>query len=106
MTTVINMISSRGNKVLNQFIIKGYTIQMPDDTYQGDLFQSYKSNISFIAYECGNTGAIRKVFLDENYWNYSNTTSRYRNQFLNHTTKEIKDKIKSGEYILTDLNGE
>jgi len=46
----------------------------------------------------------REVLLDKKYWNYSNTTGKYRNIFLNETIKDTKAKIKSGEYILTDLN--
>ena len=45
-----------------------------------------------------------RVLLDETYWNYSRTTSRYRNAFLNMTTREIEAKIKSGEFELTNLN--
>ena len=45
-----------------------------------------------------------KVYLDETYWNYSVITSRYRNQCLNESIAETRKKIKSGEYILTDLN--
>ena len=45
-----------------------------------------------------------KTFLDKTYWNYSVTTGKYRNQFLGETKKETEAKIKSGEYILTDLN--
>ena len=60
------------------------------------IFQSYDSIIA------------RKIFdvvdLDSVYWNYSKTTSKYRNQFLGETTKETQAKIDSGEYILTDLN--
>lgn len=44
------------------------------------------------------------VWLDSVYWNYSKTTSKYRNKFLDETTKETEKKIKSGEYILTNLN--
>ena len=44
------------------------------------------------------------VELDRKYWNYSNTTGKYRNIFLNETITETKKKIKSGEYKLTDLN--
>ncbi len=60
------------------------------------VFQSYDSIIA------------RKIFdvvdLDSVYWNYSKTTSKYRNQFLGETTKETQAKINSGEYTLTDLN--
>ena len=45
-----------------------------------------------------------KIFLDKQTWNYSVTTSRYRNIFLDESTKETQKKIDSGEYILTDLN--
>lgn len=44
------------------------------------------------------------VTLDETYWNYSKTTSKYRSQFLGETTKETQAKIDSGEYVLTNLN--
>jgi len=44
------------------------------------------------------------VILDKKYWNYSKTTSKYRNKFLNETTKETQAKIDSGEYVLKDLN--
>ena len=46
------------------------------------------------------------IELDANYWNYSKTTSKYRNQFLNMTTKEIENAIKNGLITLTDLNHE
>ena len=86
--TVENMRSPRGNQVPNQFVIW---------TDEGKYFQSYRVIIAFI----DNNG---KVFLDKDYWDYSRTTSKYRNIFLNETIKDTKKKIKSGEYILTDLN--
>ena len=66
-------------------------------TDEGWYFQSYNSIIIFIPRN-------GKTQLDENYWNYSKTTSKYRNLFLNSTSKEIQERIKSGEYILTNLN--
>ena len=45
-----------------------------------------------------------KIELDQKYWNYSNTTGKYRNIFLNETIKDTRAKIKNGTYILTDLN--
>jgi len=101
---VENMKNSRGNKVVNQFIIEGAVIQTPHDTYMGRAFQSYRSVIALIAFECGNTGNCHQVFLDAETWNYSVTTSRHRNQFLGETTKETQKKIDNGEYILADLN--
>jgi hypothetical protein len=85
---VYNMTSPNGNKVANQFEIY---------TDKGKYFQSYNSVIAFI----DNNG---KVFLDEYYWDYSHTTSRYRNMFLNNGINDVREKIKSGEYKLKNLN--
>jgi len=85
--SVRNMTSNSGNDIPNQFIIS-----TPGGTY----FRSYSSVIVAI------TGG--KVYLDANKWDYSTTTGKYRNQFLGETKKETEAKIKSGEYILTDLN--
>tara|TARA_R110000851_G_scaffold316940_1_gene480198 strand:+ start:588 stop:887 length:300 start_codon:yes stop_codon:yes gene_type:complete len=96
---VQNMQSSNGNKVANQFILTDKH-KMGNNT---EYFQSYKSIIVKKIYD--NIGAyVVETFLDQKYWNFSNTTSKYRNQFLNETTKETKAKIKSGEYKLIDLN--
>lgn len=85
---VRNMESPRSYRsVANQFII---------DTDEGRYFQSYQSVIAFVKGD--------KVVLDENKWNYSVTTAKYRNQFLRQTTKETQAKIDSGEYELADLN--
>ena len=82
-----NFTSSNGNKVPNQFRIydngKRY-------------FQSYNSIIVMV--ENG------KTYLDERSWDYSNTTGKYRNQFLNETKKETQAKIDAGIYTLTNLN--
>ena len=45
-----------------------------------------------------------KVYLDTHYWDYSVTTGKYRNQFLDENKAETQKKIDSGEYVLTDLN--
>ena len=84
---VENMTSARGNKVANQFII---------NSEEGCYFQSYNSIIVKIE--------GREVYLDEYYWDYSVTTGKYRNDFLGEGIAETRAKIKSGEYILTDLN--
>lgn len=77
----------KNGKVKNQFIIQ---------TDKGIVFQSYNSVI---------TAKISgKRYLDSGTWDYSITTGKYRNQFLGETKKETEAKIKSGEYILTDLN--
>ena len=85
---VKQMTSSRsGNPVANQFII--YTIE-------GEYFQSYDSIIAF-----NNNG---KITLDNNNWDYSRTTSKYRNEFLGEGIAETRAKIESGEYTLVNLN--
>lgn len=88
---VSNMKSSRGNEVPNQFIIH---------TSEATYFQSYESIIVKTTHSDG----VRIVFLDATYWNYSKTTSKYRNQFLGKTTKQIEENIKAGIYKLVDLN--
>ena len=87
MTTVTNMVSKKGNKIANQFVIY---------TTEGSIFQSYNSTI--VKIENG------KTYLDLNKWDYSKTTGKYRNIFLNENKKQTEEKIKNGEYILTDLN--
>ena len=88
---VRNITGNSGNKIANQFIIT--------DDVGNTFFQSYKSMIVKKPLEVWN-----KIQLDQKYWNYSNTTGKYRNIFLGETIKDTKAKIKSGEYILTDLN--
>ena len=87
---VENMTSPQGNKVANQFIII--------DNDNNEYFQSYRSIIA------KRDGDSYQIYLDEYYWDYSRTTGKYRNEFLNETIAETRAKIKSGEYILTDLN--
>ena len=84
-----NMTSARGNTVANQFII---------DTAEGVYFQSYNSLIAFIPRD---GGAIQ---LDARMWDYSQTTGKYRNQFLGESMIETREKIKNGTYVLADLN--
>ena len=60
------------------------------------VFQSYNSIIA--------VKANGETYLDQNRWNYSRTTSKYRNQFLNETTVETVKKIGLGVYAMVDLN--
>ena len=80
----------RTNKPIdNQYIIT---------TNEYDWFQSYNTVIVKI------DKIADRVYLDKNYWDYSRTTSKYRNEFLNLDTKSIQAKIGTGEFILDDLN--
>lgn len=86
---VENMVSSSGGKVANQFMIS---------TDDGKFFKSYDSNIAFI-------GKDGSVILDEKYWNYSNTTTKYLSQFLGGEKKaSIRKNIDAGIYKLENLN--
>ena len=85
---IINLIPSVKNMkgIPNQFEIYGkdYT-----------LFQSYNSPIALIQ--------NGKTYIFKN-WNYSTTTGKYRNQFLNETKKETLAKLKSGVYVAVDFD--
>lgn len=84
----VRQFEGRNGAVKNQFIVR---------TTDGVYFQSYQSMIVAKL----NDGTI---LLDEKYWDYSNTTGKYRNQFLNETKKETEQKIKQGIYKLVNLN--
>ena len=89
---VQNMTSNKGNKIANQFIIKD------DDNVE--YFQSYNSVIVRRIVKPLHT----TIYLDENRWDYSVTTGKYRNIFLGETKKETQKKIDNDIYILTNLN--
>ena len=86
---VLNMISSNGNKVPNQFII---------ESDNKTVFQSYNTIVAIK--ENG------KVILDSKALEYSNTTLKYLKQFLNtnESKKSLYAKIESGFYQVEDLN--
>ena len=71
----------------NQFIIS---------TPNADYFQSYDSVIAM--------RTEKKIYLDVNYWNYSATTSKYRNIFLGENKSLTLKKINANIYSLVDLN--
>lgn len=92
MAKVKNIISNNGNIIPNQFIIY-------EDN--GDItFQSYDSIICQI--RGGALGYDRVVVFGSD-WDYSTTTSKYRNQFLMDnglsilaSTKDIKEALERG----------
>ena len=90
MAKVRNMESKNGRAVPNQLII--------EDDKGNTFFQSYETTIIKVT-------ANGKTYLDPK-WNYSNTTSRYRSEFLGETTAETEKKIASGEYKIVNLNKE
>ena len=71
-----------GNPVANQFVIN----------HNGKkYFQSYATIIA-VKDEFG------LITLNYDYWDYSRTTGKYRNEFLSENTAQTRAKIKSGEY--------
>lgn len=96
-----NMTNSKGNKVKNQFLVTGVPAGIYNSEGEhipsGVMFQSYNSIIAFRDF-------IGQVWLDRNRWDYSATTGRYRNEFLNEGIAETRKKIASGEYKLVTFN--
>ena len=88
---VRNITSTNGNKIANQF-------EIIDNENNIIYFQSYKSII--VKHDMN----LNQVYLDSYFWDYSTTTSKYRNIFLGEKKKETEKKIKEGIYILTNLN--
>ena len=86
-----NMASPNGRKVPNQIIITD-----GDKRY----FQSYDVIVSMT----DSSKDFCQTYLDEKYWNYSKTTSTYLNRYLGMESKHVKNAIKRGELILTNLN--
>jgi len=78
-----------GRPVANQNIIH--------DDFGNTFFQSYQTIIAKKNFDY--------ITLDKNYWDYSVTTGKYRNQFLGECIADTRKKIKAGLYKLADLNG-
>lgn len=84
---VKSLTNSNGNKVANQFVVT---------TAEGTFFQSYGTIIAGYT----NDGLV----FDADYWNYSRTTSRHRNNFTGFDTPETKKRIKEGKIKFQQLN--
>ena len=80
---------------ITQFRVKNQFIASDDN---GNTFlQSYSS----VIVKRDKDGSVT---LDRRFWDYSKTTGKYRNLFLNETKKETEQKIEAGIYKLADLN--
>lgn len=82
--TISPMITRGGNSAANQF-----TIQTSEGTY----LQSYNSVVAFKSH--------LGTYLGPDY-NYSRTTSRYVNNFLNTTSTRLKADITTGRVKVLD----
>jgi len=92
---VRNMLSSNDNYVPNQFII--------EIANGATYFQSYDSIVAKIE--------NNEIFLDENYWDYSQTTRKYLYKFLReeagldvYCKKDVLKLINEGIIKLSNLN--
>lgn len=87
---VFNLTSERsGRAVANQYCI------IADNGTR--YFRSYNSNICKIEPD----GSIT---LDEYYWNYSRTTTKYLRQFLQMNGAQIEANIRAGIFKMSNLN--
>lgn len=89
MCKVKQMYSYSGKAIANQFLIT---------TKDKVCFQSYDSIIAIKYFD------DRRIVLDINTWDYSQTTGKYRNIFLRELKPETQMKIDSGIYRLKNLN--
>lgn len=63
------------------------------------VFNSYSTNIAYY------DSKKNIMYLDEIYYDYSKTTMKHLNMFLCESSiADVRKKIKSKEYILTNLN--
>jgi hypothetical protein len=87
----LHLFKSKFNTLIMQVsqFAPNHTIVSTDN---GTYFVSYNSNIVYKP----NEGPIQLG----KHWNYSKTTAKYRNKYLNTTTKEIEQGIRSGEYVV------
>ena len=96
-TKVENMKNRVGKPVVNQFIINQI-----EGVIERTIFQSYNSTVAMKV----DNGDTYQIYLDNDTWDYSSTTGRYRNVFLGEDIHETRKKIKYNEYILVDLNND
>lgn len=103
---VENITSNNGNKVAHQLIISDDTDNLSKAMYKGNRIQYFQSYGTVIAKrDRFRTGVKnRQIWLDRDKWDCSRTVDKYRNIFLGETKAETLKKIKSGEYILINLN--
>lgn len=94
---VEQMTSRSGNVVPNQTILSDMT---------GRTFVSYGSKIVYQSKDRASDGLPLEIIVDETYWDYSRTTGKYRNEFMNMGVQEVRNYIKEGRIKLGNLNRE
>jgi hypothetical protein len=94
---VEQMTSRSGNVVPNQTILSDMT---------GKTFVSYGSKIVYQSKDRGSDGLPLEIIVDEHYWDYSRTTGKYRNEFMNMGVQDVRNYIKECRIKLGNLNRE
>jgi len=85
---VDNILSNKGNHISNEFVLY----------YEnGTIFQSYKSIIAVVFNTFKSVDNPYYLGVD---WDYSKTTGKYRDIFLNSNKKTIEEDLKNGVAIL------
>lgn len=98
---VSNLTSPRtGREVANQFVIIEHGRGANGNFIRKEVFQSYQTTIAERIIWSDRTDTT----LDKDSWDYSVTTSKYRNRFLGENKATTQKKIASGEYKLANLN--
>lgn len=100
LNTVENMKGYSHDVIKNQFIIFG-SIVYNKERWRTEIFQSYNTIIA-LQVTMPNHSPI--TVLDNNDWDYSTTTGKYRNKFLNYNKNVTLKKINDGSILLMDLN--
>ena len=102
-TSKANPINKNPNQIVitSVFSIDGYPRTVRE------FFQSYGKTIAMkvTSYKKGcDYYHSQKTYIDKNYWDYSQTTGKYRNIFLGMDKKETEKQINQNIIKLKDLN--
>jgi hypothetical protein len=81
---VEQMTSRSGNVVPNQTILSDMT---------GKTFVSYGSKIVYQSKDRASDGLPLEIIVDENYWDYSRTTGKYRNEFMKIGRASCRERV-------------
>ena len=94
---VIELHAREGKPMRNQYVLR---------CTDGDYLQSYDSIIAFIPARYGDAIVIGdgKIKLDPEYYNYSQTTAKARDIFLQIDRETFKKNLEAGIYIMESLN--
>ena len=87
---VQNMLGNSGREIPNQFILY---------FDGGQVFQSYQSVIAVVFDSYISEETPYYIGSD---WDYSRTTGKYRNDFLNRVKKDVKEDLKCGRAVLVE----